>query len=335
MIIRRAKASEFEDIKSFYNTHWGSIHALVNVKRLFDFFFVDGEFLNFIIARKTEESEIISACGYIPANSTATPDVWTTLWLTQKRAHQNVGLQIVDYIVEKMGFRLVSTNNARLNTLVLYRFLGYETAKMNHYYRLSKRKDYKVAVLNGHHEILPVDKTQYSLKRFETPDDFIGSFDPLASMNNRPYKDVGYIAKRFYDFPFYHYFVYGIFNEEKQCQTIIVFRKAYVRETSILRIVDVVGEYSELANIGHCIQDLLQEHHCEYVDFYCYGIDQEVLRRAGFLQRDPDDKNIIIPNYLEPYAPINTDYHFFCNKLEGFVQCKADGDQDRLNIELL
>jgi hypothetical protein len=333
MIIRRAKINELNELRDFYNANWGCKHAIINLKAFVDYYFVNGEYLNFVVARYTDGSEIVSACGYVLSNSTNNPDAWTTLWLTKKGASSNIGLQIVNYLAAEMGFRTLATNNAKQNTLVLYKFLGYATAKMDHFYRLSSKENYDVAIIKNR-EILPYETTQYSIQQFNNPQELLNVFDPSNLTNGNPYKDINYIIKRFFDFPFYNYLVFGILDEGSCCNSIIVFRKAAINSTSVLRIVDLIGRYDDFAKIGHCIQWLLQSLGCEYVDFYCYGIAPEILAKAGFSKRNEGDGNII-PNYLEPYAPINAEHYFFVNMADNFVMFKADGDQDRPNIELI
>ena len=333
MIIRRAKIDELYELRDFYNAYWGGKHAIINVKAFIDYYFVNGDYLNFVVARETEGSEIISACGYVLSNSTSSPDAWTTLWLTKKGVGSNIGLQIVNYMSTQMGFRTLTTNNAKPNTLVLYEFLGFKTAKMEHFYRLSNKKTYDVAIIQNH-EILPYETTQYTIKQFHNPQELISVFDSAKLAIGNPYKDMDYIVKRFYKFPFYNYLVFGIIDEQSHCNSIIALRKVDVNYTSVLRVVDLIGRYEDLAKIGHYMQQLLDNYGCEYVDFYCYGIDSEILSRAGFSKRTEADGNII-PNYLEPYASINKEYYFFFNREDDFVMFKADGDQDRLNIELI
>ena len=333
MIIRRARLNELAELRHFYNTHWGYKHAIINIKTYVDFYFIDGEYLNFIIARYTEDSEIISACGYVLSNSTGSPDVWTTLWLTKRGVVESIGLQIVDFMANKMGFRSLSTNKAEQNTLILYRFLGYETAVMDHYYRLSDKSSYSVAIIERR-VILPYEATGYSLVQLKEPQQLLDMFDDSILANNVPHKDLNYIIKRYYEFPFYYYYVYGILDEQRHCRSIVVIRKVEINYTSVLRVVDLIGNYEDFAQIGHCVQDLLNKFGCEYIDFYCYGLPPEILNRAGFLKRTGTDVNII-PGYLEPYVPKNIEYYFFCNRMDGFTMFKADGDQDRLYIDIL
>lgn len=329
-MIRRCTISDIEKLQKFYNENWGSKHPLINIRNFFDFYFLDGNDINFIVYLD-ENNEIVSSCGYTLSNKTENPSIWTTLWLTKKSSIQNAGLQIVDYIVENLGFNIVSTNNARKNTLALYKFLGYKTSKLNHYYRLFEKSQYHIAIIDNFVS-LPYEKTSYILKPFSTIECLKKEFNPSDYYHNKPYKDIDYIEKRLYNFPFIKPLIYGIFNENNKCVAIIAMRYIDVNNARVLRIIDVIGDYTSIANIGHDLNQLGTD--CEYIEFYSYGVDDEILRKAGFVKRDEDDKNII-PAYLEPYNPINTDYYFFSTDIDNFTMFMGDGDQDRLNINIL
>ena len=68
----------------------------------------------------------------------------------------------------------------------------------------------------------------------------------------------------------------------------------------------------------------------EYIDFYLYGIEDDILRDAGFVLQD-DDVNII-PNYFEPFVQKNISLDFYADSLEEIILFKGDGDQDRPNF---
>ncbi len=48
----------------------------------------------------------------------------------------------------------------------------------------------------------------------------------------------------------------------------------------------------------------MQEKAYEFIDFYCYGIAHQYLKKAGFSLLSQEDGNII-PNYFEPFEREN------------------------------
>lgn len=72
----------------------------------------------------------------------------------------------------------------------------------------------------------------------------------------------------------------------------------------------------------------MQENKWEYIDLYCYGIEDDILKRSGFLKRTENDPNII-PNYFEPFEQKNVDIYFVSNVMENLHLYRGDGDQDR------
>ncbi|MDE6748858.1 MAG: hypothetical protein K2K21_07340, partial [Lachnospiraceae bacterium] len=73
---------------------------------------------------------------------------------------------------------------------------------------------------------------------------------------------------------------------------------------------------------------ILEELGYEYIDFYCYGISDDIMRQSGFIKRESDDVNII-PNYFEPFEARNVDIYFVSNVLDKLHLYRGDGDQDR------
>ena len=42
----------------------------------------------------------------------------------------------------------------------------------------------------------------------------------------------------------------------------------------------------------------------EYLDFYCYGVNERIIKTAGF-EKNNFNKKIIVPNYFEPFEKRN------------------------------
>ena len=72
----------------------------------------------------------------------------------------------------------------------------------------------------------------------------------------------------------------------------------------------------------------------EYIDFFSRGLDNKLILNAGFRILNKKNKDIIIPNYFEPFVQSNQQIRFFFDKgeLKNFRFFKGDGDQDRPSV---
>ena len=93
---------------------------------------------------------------------------------------------------------------------------------------------------------------------------------------------------------------------------------------------DFFGRDEDLALAGNEIDRILTEEDYEYIDFYCYGIADSILKDGGFSLRNETDKNII-PNYFDPFLLKNIEIYFYTWFLPDIHVYRGFGDQDRPN----
>lgn len=324
---RLATTKDKPAIIAFMNTHWGQLHPLVNNEKFFNFYYTTfNNQLNFAIAEC--EGEIASIAGFIPSNHTTTPDIWVSLWVSHP-AYSGAGLALMAEMQSLTQCRTLACNNIRPKTQVLYQFLGYTTGRINHFYRLANRESYKIAKIN-HFEIAR-SYGNAILQKVETEKE-LAKCKPVLHASQNPYKDIKYIAYRYFSYPYQKYTIWHA-SDPATCQAaILVTRTTLVEANAVLRIVDYIGEPTFFAELGTAIDSLMENENVEYADFYCVGIPKSSLQKAGFTERTEKDTNII-PNYLTPLSQENIDFYYFTNNPEHFTLFKADGDQDRPNIE--
>ena len=114
--------------------------------------------------------------------------------------------------------------------------------------------------------------------------------------------------------------------------SLLITREIQVNDSKVLRVIDFIGEEQDIRNIGQELQNIMNENDYEYIDFYQYGIPEDILNEAGFIKRDKNDTNII-PNYFEPFEKKNVDILIATNvKDNKYFMFKGDGDQDRPNL---
>ncbi len=142
-----------------------------------------------------------------------------------------------------------------------------------------------------------------------------------------PYKDLEYYKHRYFEHPIYRYDIYNI----KDTSSFVVMRLIEVHNNRMLKLVDFIGEDEDLRGIGAELDRIMQELQCEYIEFYCYGIQSDVLFDAGFSLMDETDTNII-PHYFEPFEKSNVKIFTSDIPFDNYHMFIGDGDQDRPSI---
>ena len=317
---RLARADEKQRIMDFLDTHWGQKHPLIHVDDFFNYYYVHGETLQFALAEV--QGELVAVAGYILANESARPDIWVSIWCA-KKGHNGSGLELMAALPGLTGARMMACNNIRPKTMAFYTFLGYTAARLPHYYRLSDRAVFHVARVREFIR-LPVEDGP-ALERVESPEDLAAAYVPAPGL--LPHKDLWYLTRRYFHYPRQRYDVW------QAAGCLLVTRTVPVNGVNILRIVDYIGQPETFPRLGHGIDRLMEQTGAEYADCYCAGIPPHLMEQAGFAAREEDCPNII-PNYLTPPLYENTEYYYFTSQPEHFLMFKADGDQDRPNVEL-
>ncbi len=322
--IQRIPLKNKQLIIDFLNANWGNEHPLVNNEVFFNYYYIDGEMTNFYAV--FEEDDIIAICGYIKSSSSENSDIWISIWCA-KKGKNGAGLALMGSMKELSGAGVISCNNIRENTKVFYEFLGYHPDSLNHHYRLnSDIKSYKIPQLKNISIPKAKKNKAVEIKRFFDVEDISESFN--FNIGTTPKKDSEYIKNRYFNNPYYEYMVYGVYFNNALV-ALFILRLNESEEGFVLRFVDYIGKEEDFILLNGFLDDIIKETNSEYCDIYSFGVNP---CKIGFVLREKDDENII-PNYLNPLLSKNIDYHFFTSDKENFMMFKADGDQDRKNIE--
>lgn len=322
---RLAHPHEADRIKEFVNQHFDWKLPLINRPEWFDHYYTSPGSLHFAIAQ--QEEEWLSVAGYIPASQDPVPDVWVSVWVA-KKGHNGVGLELMDALPRLVGARVVACNNIRPKTCAFYRFLGWTAERLPHYYRLAPRQEYRLAKVE-YPVILPVTGDLTLTAMSEPELEALG----LPETFHTPAKDLWYLKRRYFHFPHLNYQVWGVVDNGVllACLVTRLVESGEKGEIPVLRLVDYLGRDELLPRLGKALDWLLKESGAEYLDCYNAGISPETWAAAGLTQRLEGD-GVVIPNYLTPPLYENTEYYYFTNLPQDFVMFKADGDQDRPNL---
>ncbi len=314
---RRLSLLEKEDAIDFLNEFWGLNHPLVNKDVFFNHYYLDGDMINFCGAYFSER--LVALCGYIKSTE-ALDDVWISIWCADPSA-KGAGFELMAEVSKIIGAKVISCNNIRENTMPFYKFLGYHADKLMHAYMINDSVLQKLSKVD-------INKTNTPKKGENKLCEISGEelLETKINTDIRPWKDSWYLNRRYIDYPYNKYRFF------KEGSSVLIVREVICESVRVFRIVDFLGEEQDFVQMGEGIYNLLLDESAEYIDIYYFGLSNETVEKAGFTVREEDNKSII-PNYLEPLKKENTDYFFFTSNAENFRMFKADGDQDRPNID--
>lgn len=328
--IRQAIYEDIPRIMQFIDEHWKKDHILAIDRTMFEFQHVrDGEVF-YIIAEDDTDGKIYGTMGYIPMAEEEWSCMSTVMIRSLKNPEQRLlGEEMARYFEKNMKcYNVFSVGVEKRYAQVIKKLGGACIERLKHYYLLGECKDFKIARIEEYKkpEVL---KSDAQLVELSTIEDFKNKVNLEVVHKDYPRRSINYIQHRYYEHPYYSYHLFGIDGKEG-VQCVIVVREESLKQRKILRIVDLFGKDSELQYAGDAINELLSKGQYEYIDFYCYGIDEKVLLAAGFVERTENDKNII-PNYFDPFVQENVEIYFYTWYLPNIHVYRGFGDQDRPN----
>lgn len=335
--IRLGTKSDIDNIMEFIDLYWKNGHILSIDRKLFEYEFLDGNQVNMLLAIDKKTKKIEGIFGFIYCSKSSDPskrDIWGSLWKVVEE-HDNMpflGIELAKRAYDITGCRMHIGNGANPNTTIPLRkmFFRDKTGKMKQYYFLNSNiKEYKIAKISVQKENSYIPKENLTgiieLNSFIEVKEFLD----IEVLDVYPYKDNWYIERRYFKHPYYKYKFWGLRTKEKN-EAIVIAREVDALGKKILRIIDYIGNHEVFSETGSFWNDIIMENEYEYIDFFEYGIRDDILENAGFVLREEDDTNVI-PNYFEPFVQSNVDI-WFHYKFEGTTFFKGDCDQDRPNI---
>lgn len=319
-----ASISERKEIVAFFENNWKKSQILE--EEYFKYYYCWNDKVTFVIARTLSNSEIVGAYGYIMCSNDS---AFGSNFLVKKGTDFRLAFELINYTFSKVSFMYVVSLNEKSRAFYnAYR--DYTIEAMECYYKLFDNENYKIACISKP-EILHRVKKKYPVKLIKTEEQCRRVFTKKILQQQVPYKSIEYIIKRYFRFPYiqFHYDIWGIQNKGDEYSTFIVLREQEIDGVKICRIVDIIGSVDELSEIGGFFEELGNVRNYEYIDCFCYGIPESIMREMGFVKVTEDN---IIPNRLEPIVKENEKIYFFTPQIENFRLFHADGDMDRPNL---
>ena len=143
--IRLALLNDSDIIRSFIKDYWKKDHIYVLDKNLFDYDFVDGDNINFILAFD-EKKTLKGILGFIKYNTRKIEQIFTVMWkVIANISDPMLGIKLVKFLVHTNPKAQFSTIGANHKTLPIYKYLGFKTGKLEHFFIINYTlKNFKV-----------------------------------------------------------------------------------------------------------------------------------------------------------------------------------------------
>lgn len=338
MGIYKFKICEKEDLPrliTFIDTYWKKNHILVRSKEILDFQYYNRETdkYDFVLAENTQTGELDGIRGWIRVDQydpalAQYDEVWSAVSKVRTDVENNeikvLGSYLWRYLEKHKGFGTVGISRF---SFAMHTAIRHKTCSLGQYFILNREtKEFKIAVVPSNYQNPAEAKvSNWHLREIE---DIYTISDDAVSAYYRPFKSKTYLINRFAKHPVYHYHFYGIFDGT-DLKAILVGKFVEINGGEIFRIVDVLGSLEDVGCLYYDFQNILHESGCEYVDFLCFGIGDAVFQNMGFDKLDPEQDELIIPNYFEPFEAKNIVINGAYKPAERYCMFKADADQDR------
>ncbi len=332
-----AELDDLPALMAFMDRHWRKGHILAKSERLWRHEFLHGDRLTMAVA-KSAEGELLAIFGYIPYNASPLPDIAGSLWKVTDTAQQQypmLGIQLRNFVIRSVAHRFFAAPGAGLQTRPIYQVIRMNWQRMQHYFWLNPAIQQPQLVKTPADYVYPGLPTinPSSVLRLQRLDNAeqMAAFDFDHYQDIVPFKDQAYAARRFFDYPYFDYNVYAVYQGD-HCCNLVMCRRATAEGKTALRLVDFYGEETHLSDILRLLCDQAVASGDEYVDFVCHGFGAEAFYRAGWQALDFDQDALTVPNFFEPFLLKNVAVYCVSDPTPyRYRQCKADGDQDRPN----
>ncbi len=328
MNVRIADQKDINKICNFLDNNWKKNHILSKDKKLLKWQHISNKKnkISFaVLENKTKK--ILGLIGFISINAykkikKKDDNIWLGIWCVSKEINKIYGLKLIYFFLNNTDNISIGGIGLTKDIMQLYNKLEFNTGEMRHYFikndkihkaKLSKylvNKKFKKVKKNTLEVTDRINKNIFSLKK-------------------KSFKNYNYFKYRYENHPYYNY---KFINIKKRGEDIllIVFRKIFLFDTSILRIIDSFGYWEKAEDIGILIRNLLYKENSEYIDFLYKGRSEKYIENNGFNLK----KGIkVIPNHFEPFEGVTNQPLYFCFKSRNEYELhKGDADSDRPNL---
>ncbi len=325
--IRRAEIKDIPTIMQFMEDHWLHGYILAHDREFFDWQFVHDGKVNIWIGIDDETGKLYAIQCMIIYRDAPNPDVSGSVWIAIKCPNPMLAVDIQDFMWQELNPRDTFSPGLKPDAIRVVELLGYQAIPMDHYYRLNDKENYRIAIVKDK-TIPQVPDTGYTLSPCNSIRDMQTVISEESLIASVPSKDYRYIKWRYFDHPIFNYDLWKIVNLEGCPEGILITREEYANDARICKIVDLYGRSELFEKLTTAFDKLMIEKDYEFIDVYSYGVLTEIYEKAGMLRCDVNSENII-PNYYQPYTPVNSDIMLVPPGVPNARIFRGDSDQDK------
>lgn len=316
-------------LQKFIDQHWRKGHILSQQQSVLEWYYGTPTGCNFLLAKR--DGEIFAVLGYIDSDrfysqKPAQSELWLALWKVREDANvPGLGLRLILELKKRYPQRLISVLGLSDDASKIYRLLRYQVHTLDQLFIYNRQLD-SYRLLQGD---LP-DFECPSIQGSVTLVNDCGQLHTDANrINDSRCRGAEYFIQRYLNNPFNTYQLFRIEQDDQVGYAIG--RVVSAEDRSALRLVDFFGQLSVLGLALGWFELYLKEQGLEYMDLYLYSEQVSHLKQFGFINRNECAKDVIVPNYFDPFVTKNIDLQ--CAFEKGFNGSifKADGDQERPN----
>lgn len=325
--IRQAVYADIPRIMGFIDENWKKGHIMGTDRTMFEFQHVRNKEVFYVLAEDDTDGKIYGTMGYIPMEEQEGACMSTVMiQALNNPENRMLGEEMARFFEQNMKCRnVISVGVNRRYARVIKGIGGACVDRLRHFYRLAEKKEFRVALIQDCKRLPVLDGVRMVL--LGTPEEFMKEMNLDEISRDYPRKSPAYIIHRYYNHPYYKYQIYGL-KDKGGMRCAVVGREEVVEGVKVFRLVDLFGREEKLVACGAELDRIIRENDYEYIDFYCYGIKEDILEKAGFIERVEKDKNII-PNYFDPFLRENIEIYFYTWYLSDIHVYRGFGDQDR------
>jgi hypothetical protein len=332
-----------EQLQKFISENWKYNHILATNKKLLDWQYMNknGDY-NFVLALDSEK--IIGILGFIPSDffhehiNVKKYECCLALWSIKKNSNiAGLGIGMIQYLKKFFNLNFIYTLGLSDDAIQIYNALKYSVCQLQHFIKINQEKK-QFEILKNYEDLninySSINNKNYFLSEVNSLNELKLIFLNLPNEYQNLRKDFIYLKNRYYKHPFYKYRFMLISKKKPEC--IIVMREVTYKSSTALRIIDCIGNISAISFISSFLDRILSDENHEYIDLLQFGINKQVLHKAGFFGIN-DLNTLVVPNNFEPFEQKNKKIYFAFKDYNKETQdykiylFKGDGDQDRPN----
>ena len=327
--LRLANVEDRKEIMSFIQAHWMDTHILAHDTEFFNYQYMFGEELQFILALGSD-AKIKGILGYIQyAPKSIEQDIFLALWkVIPNQSDHTLGIKLLQYLIENIKHRHIYCVGINKKSTGIYKFLGYQTGKLDHY--VAFNPDCTKYLISNPPSLFKKIKLncKYEFRRSKDVEELLVKLKDTNFYHKKvPFKSLEFISHRYKDHPYYSYIFYEVVDKGLFIG-IAVLREVSYKKSLAIRIIDVIAANENVTLIINDLASILNDSDYEYIDVYASGLSDKILL-SGNYEQVTNSKDMIVPDHFSPFKKSNTDILFTTSYTSKIVLFKGDGDQDQ------